>query len=102
PQSPTTGPFGLPLKRSTLLKTAALAAGGAAVGGGGMVYAAESDQDETMADLEVTKIADLTGPDITTRYRMEATDLGIPVVTPDGRMLFVFGDTFEEAKVGGG
>ncbi len=33
---------------------------------------------------------------------MEATDLGVPVRTPDGRLLFVFGDTFEEARVGGG
>lgn len=52
--------------------------------------------------LQVNKIADLTGPGLTTRFRMEATDLGIPVRTPDGRLLFVFGDTFEQAKVGGG
>lgn len=52
--------------------------------------------------LRVSKIADLTGPGLTTRFRMEATDLGVPVRTPDGRLLFVFGDTFEEARVGGG
>ncbi|MET9802376.1 DUF4185 domain-containing protein [Streptomyces sp. NPDC006368] len=52
--------------------------------------------------LNVTKVADLTGPGITTRFRMEATDLGVPVRVPDGRLLFVFGDTFEEARVGGG
>jgi hypothetical protein len=33
---------------------------------------------------------------------MEATDLGAPALTPDGRILFIFGDTFEEAVVGGG
>ncbi|MGW8731095.1 DUF4185 domain-containing protein [Streptomyces sp. NPDC055808] len=47
-------------------------------------------------------MGDLTGPGITTRFRMEAADLGIPARTPDGRLLFVFGDTFEEARVGGG
>ncbi|MFD7165405.1 DUF4185 domain-containing protein [Streptomyces violascens] len=52
--------------------------------------------------LRVTKVADLTGPGITTRFGMEAADLGIPVRTPDGRLLFVFGDTFRAAKVGGG
>ncbi|MFJ8310051.1 MULTISPECIES: DUF4185 domain-containing protein [unclassified Streptomyces] len=52
--------------------------------------------------LVVTKVADLTGPGITSRFRMEAADLGIPVRTPDGRLLFVFGDTFEEPRVGGG
>lgn len=50
----------------------------------------------------VTRLATLTGPGITTRFRMEATDLGIPAVTPDGRILMVFGDTFEHAKVGDG
>ncbi|MET9609287.1 DUF4185 domain-containing protein [Streptomyces sp. NPDC006512] len=50
----------------------------------------------------MTKVRDLTGPGLTTRFRMEATDLGIPVALPDGRTLFVFGDTFEEARVGGG
>lgn len=53
-------------------------------------------------DLQVTKIGDLTGPGLTTSFRMEATDLGVPTVTPDGRMLFIFGDTFENAQVGSG
>ncbi|MFI8215760.1 DUF4185 domain-containing protein [Streptomyces sp. NPDC085932] len=52
--------------------------------------------------LRVSKVADLTGPGLTTGFRMAATDLGVPVRTPDGRLLFVFGDTFEEARVGGG
>ena len=49
----------------------------------------------------VERMHPLTGPGITTRFRMEATDLGAPTVTPDGRILFIFGDTFEEAVVGG-
>uniref|UniRef100_A0AAU2VFQ7 DUF4185 domain-containing protein n=1 Tax=Streptomyces sp. NBC_00003 TaxID=2903608 RepID=A0AAU2VFQ7_9ACTN len=51
--------------------------------------------------LVVTKVGDLTGPGITSRFGMEAADLGISARTPDGRLLFVFGDTFEEARVGG-
>ena len=49
----------------------------------------------------VTRLRTVTGPGITTRFRMDATDLGAPAVTPDGRILVVFGDTFEEAAVGG-
>jgi hypothetical protein len=48
------------------------------------------------------KIKNLTGPGETTPFGMEATDLGIPVRMPDGRVLFLFGDTFNEARVGGG
>jgi hypothetical protein len=48
------------------------------------------------------KVTDLTGPGHTGRFRMQATDLGIPVRTPDGRLLFMFGDTFENPVVGGG
>ena len=50
----------------------------------------------------VTRLRTVTGPGITTRFRMDATDLGAPAVTPDGRILVVFGDAFEEAAVGGG
>src|SRR5699024_444136 len=50
----------------------------------------------------ITRLATLTGPDITTRFRMDATDLGAPAVTPDGRILLIFGDTFEGPKVGSG
>ena len=50
----------------------------------------------------VTRLRTVTGPGITTRFRMDATDLGAPAVTPDGRILVIFGDTFEEAAVGGG
>ncbi len=48
------------------------------------------------------KIKNLTGPGETTRFGMEATDLGIPVRMPDGKLLFIFGDTFKEARVGAG
>lgn len=50
----------------------------------------------------VERMAAVTGPEITTKFRMEATDLGIPITTADDRILCIFGDTFEEAYVGGG
>lgn len=100
----------LPVRRATLLRAAAGVAGAVAVGGGllggaGAAQARGTGRAGARAGaqaLEVTKIGDLTGPGLTTRFRMEATDLGIPARTPDGRLLFVFGDTFEGAKVGAG
>ena len=50
----------------------------------------------------VERMPAITGPGVTDRFRMAATDLGAPAVAPDGRILFVFGDTFEEPVVGGG
>lgn len=83
-----------PMKRSTFLKTAAGLALGTTLNDVTPAHAA--------ADVQATKIKDLTGPGLTDRFRMQGTDLGIPVRTPDGRILFMFGDTFEEPRVGGG
>ena len=44
-----------------------------------------------------TKIADLTGPGHTDAYGVGGTDLGIVTTAPDGRLLAVFGDTFDRA-----
>ncbi|TCM40209.1 uncharacterized protein DUF4185 [Kribbella sp. VKM Ac-2568] len=84
------------LSRSTFLK--------AAVGAGALLAvpaAAEAATRGTQA-VVTNKVADLTGPGLTNQFRMQATDLGFPVRTPDGRMLFMFGDTFENPVVGGG
>lgn len=48
-----------------------------------------------------SKIKDLTGPGHTDRFGVGGTDLGVTVAAPDGRLVSVFGDTFEEAGVGG-
>lgn len=48
-----------------------------------------------------SKIKDLTGPGHTDRFRIGGTDLGAAVAAPDGRLVAVFGDTFDEAGVGG-
>ncbi|ONI69129.1 hypothetical protein BWI15_21100 [Kribbella sp. ALI-6-A] len=82
-----------PMSRRTLLKAAA---------GAGALLAVPATASAATQAVLTTKVADLTGPGLTDRFRMAATDLGIPVRTPDGRMLFMFGDTFEQAWVGGG
>ncbi len=48
-----------------------------------------------------SKIKDLTGPGCTDRFGIGGTDLGATVAAPDGRLVSVFGDTFDEAGVGG-
>ena len=99
-----------PTPRRTLLRGAALA-GGLSLTGTALAACSEPQPGTEEPDDgrftndgcdHVRRLGPITGPDITTRFRMEATDLGAPAVTPDGRILFIFGDTFEEAVVGGG
>ncbi|MGH8877240.1 MAG: DUF4185 domain-containing protein, partial [Stackebrandtia sp.] len=73
------------MKRSTFLKAAAVTAIGGGLAAGGTAAVAQQGASARKAPkaLEAKKIADLTGPDLTTRFRMEATDLGIPATTPD-------------------
>lgn len=48
------------------------------------------------------KIADLTGPGTSAKqWGVGGTDLGIPVRQPDGKIAYIFGDTFENDGVGG-
>ncbi|MER5388667.1 DUF4185 domain-containing protein [Saccharopolyspora sp. NPDC002686] len=47
------------------------------------------------------KVKDLTGPGITDSFGVGGTDLGVTAIAPDGRLVSVFGDTFEQAGVGG-
>src|SRR5204863_9426379 len=47
------------------------------------------------------KVKDLTGPGHTDDFGIGGTDLGVTAVAPDGRLVSVFGDTFERAGVGG-
>ena len=47
------------------------------------------------------KVKDLTGPGHTDVFGIGGTDLGATVLAPDGRLVSVFGDTFEQAGVGG-
>ncbi len=48
------------------------------------------------------KLKDLTGPDTSSKkFGVGGTDLGIPVKQPDGKIAYIFGDTFEQDGVGG-
>jgi hypothetical protein len=64
---------------------AAAAAGLGAVGLSAPAHAAPS----------VQRLGEVTWPGRTDRFGANATDLGIPALTPDGRLLTVFGDTFD-------
>ncbi|WP_319448644.1 MULTISPECIES: DUF4185 domain-containing protein [unclassified Mycobacterium] len=48
------------------------------------------------------KVADITGPGISDRWGVTATDLGACVVAPNGKLVAVFGDTFSGNRVGEG
>lgn len=48
-----------------------------------------------------TKIKDLTGPGLTDRFGVGGTDLGFPFRLSNGSYMYIFGDTFENAGVGG-
>ncbi|HKP42168.1 DUF4185 domain-containing protein [Mycobacterium sp.] len=48
------------------------------------------------------KLADITGPGITDRWGVTATDLGASILAPNGKLVSVFGDTFSGPKVGQG
>ena len=47
------------------------------------------------------KVADLTGPGLTSRFGVTCTDLGASVVAPNGKLVSVFGDTFAGFHVTG-
>jgi hypothetical protein len=98
------------IPRSMLLKGGAVAAGAATLGAVGAAQLADPPRADALGVRpnphyrrpKVTRLKTVTGPDETTDYAMEATDLGIPATTPDGRILTIFGDTFEGPKVGSG
>ncbi|MDL9937227.1 DUF4185 domain-containing protein [Gordonia sp. ABSL1-1] len=46
------------------------------------------------------KVANLTGPKITSRFGVGAADLGAMVEAANGEIIAVFGDTFRDARVG--
>ncbi|MFX4272030.1 DUF4185 domain-containing protein [Propionibacteriaceae bacterium Y1685] len=66
----------------------------AGVGLAGLASGAPTSASAEPAALQVTKIKNLTGPEITGHFGIPWTDLGIPARCPDGRTFYVFGDTF--------
>lgn len=60
--------------------------------------ATATDASSVLVDgLKITKVANITGPAITGRFGVHWADLGIPARCPDGRTLYVFGDSFGPA-----
>lgn len=89
-----------PVSRAGFLRRGArvLGAGGIGAALASGPAAAEPSADDEPAD-HPHGLGDRAG--ITTRFRMDATDLGAPALTPDGRILAIFGDTVEQPAVGG-
>ena len=71
-----------------------LALGGAAAAAAGLGVVRLSASPAHAAP-SVERLGEVTGPGRTDRLGANATDLGIPALAPDGRMLTVFGDTFD-------
>jgi hypothetical protein len=61
-----------------------------------------SDASADTKPAATRKIRDLTGPGTgSEKFGVGGTDLGIPVRQPDGKIAYIFGDTFENDGVGG-
>ncbi|MCB8045548.1 DUF4185 domain-containing protein [Microbacterium oxydans] len=73
---------------------------GAVVAGAAFLAATGRPAPAAAAGLSVTRVKVLAGTQSPVQYGIGATDLGIPARTPDGRMLFMFGDTWADG-VGG-
>lgn len=73
---------------------------GAAALGAGLLAATATARPASAAALTVDRIKVLAGTQSAVQYGIGATDLGIPARTPDGRLLFMFGDTWAD-YVGG-
>lgn len=85
------------MSRRALLR-GALAAG--LVGAASPAGIAPATAASAAGPLTVTRMKVLAGTQTSVQYGVGATDLGIPARTPDGRLLFVFGDTWAD-HVGG-
>src|SRR5690625_2325568 len=91
--------------RRTVLSGGAAAAGLAAVGSAGTAPAHAQEPppravppgaqaEGSVPGSTVTRMGNVTGPGVTTKFDLERTDIGIPVTTPSGRTYVVFGDSF--------
>lgn len=80
--------------RRQLFRGAAVAGLAGAGLASGLSSPAVADDSVKVGGLKITKIANLTGPEITGRFGVHWADLGIPARCPDGRTFYVFGDTF--------
>lgn len=60
----------------------------------GITQPAAADDSVIVDGVKITKIKNLTGPDITGKFGLHWVDLGAVARCPDGRTLTVFGDSF--------
>lgn len=74
--------------------------GAVAAAGAALFASTAAPAPAAAAGLTVSRIKVLAGTQSPVQYGIGATDLGIPARTPDGRMLFLFGDTWADG-VGG-
>jgi hypothetical protein len=86
-----------PITRRRLLGTTAVAGlAGAGLAAGITPTAAAADS-VIVDGVKITKVKNLTGPDITGKFGLHWVDLGAVARCPDGRDLYVFGDSFGPA-----
>ncbi|MEV8322069.1 DUF4185 domain-containing protein [Kitasatospora sp. NPDC056731] len=90
---------GGPSRRRVLKIGIGVAVGAGAIGSGAPAAIAGGPNDPPSPTV-ATKVKNLSGPVETGPFASPWTDLGIPVLCPDGTMLFVCGDTFDGAQVG--
>jgi hypothetical protein len=80
-----------------LLLGGAAGAFGASLAGSTLPAAADSGLEYPPVQedgIKITKVKDLTGPGITSKFGLDWVDLGVVRRCPDGRSLYVFGDSF--------
>lgn len=85
--------LGMPVSRKSFLR-ASMTAGLAVAGAGAMT--ALGPATPASAAPSVQKIKVIAGTGTAPVYGVGATDLGIPARCPDGRNLYIFGDTFAD------
>lgn len=87
------------ISRRLLLGGTAGAVGAGMIAGSAVPAAADGlEYPPVWADgIKITKVKNLTGPDLTGKYGLHWVDLGAVTRCPDGRSLYVFGDSFGPA-----
>lgn len=81
------------ISRGSFLKLGGLTAAATGLGAAGLQLGPLSAP--AVAAPSITRMGEITSPELTGHWGAGATDLGIPLIAPDGRMLTIFGDTFD-------
>lgn len=90
-----------PTRRQVLFRGLGLALGSAGLTGLAPRLRAQGPAPAQRLPIHGARVRVLTGPAQTGPFDAPWTDLGIPVLCPDGSMLLVCGDTFSGGGVGG-